>query len=284
MSDSVRTLGKSVIQHGKYNDRVYLMKLARSDFPDILDELDLLAASSGYTKIFAKIPAFTRDAFERQGYAVEARVPGFFNGNTDAYFMGKYLSEQRLLSNNDKVIDEVIAAAQEKFASDRKMALPPGYSLRQADAKDAPEMAALYRQAFKTYPFPIYDPGYLVWAMASDVSYFAVCKGDEIVALSSAEIDAGSENVEMTDFTTRPEHRGTGLSVHLLGKMEEVMSENGLKVAYTIARATSFGMNIAFAKMGYRYGGLLINNTNISGDFESMNVWHKKLTPIRPRY
>jgi len=283
MIDSVSTLGKSVIQHGKYNDRVYLMKLARSDFPAILDELDLLAASGGYTKIFAKVPAFARDAFESQGYAVEAHVPGFFNGKIDAYFMGKYLSEQRPALNNDKAIDEVVAAAQEKFASCKETALPPGYSFRQADDKDAPEMAALYGQVFKTYPFPIYDPAYLIQAMADDVDYFAACKGDKIVALSSAEINADSENVEMTDFATRPEHRGMGLSVHLLGKMEEAMRENGLKTAYTIARATSFGMNIAFAKMGYRYGGLLINNTNISGNFESMNVWYKKLTPIPPR-
>jgi hypothetical protein len=36
-------------------------------------------------------------------------------------------------------------------------------------------------------------------------------------------------------------------------------------------------MNITFAKLGYRYGGRLINNTNISGSIESMNVWYKSL-------
>jgi len=32
-------------------------------------------------------------------------------------------------------------------------------------------------------------------------------------------------------------------------------------------------MNITFAKAGYRYAGTLVNNTDISGTIESMNVW-----------
>jgi hypothetical protein len=45
-----------------------------------------------------------------------------------------------------------------------------------------------------------------------------------------------------------------------------------------IARAPSFGMNITFARMGYSFAGRLINNTNIGGQFEDMNVWHKNLS------
>jgi hypothetical protein len=55
--------------------------------------------------------------------------------------------------------------------------------------------------------------------------------------------------------------------------MEKYIKELGLKTAYTIARALSYGMNITFAKMGYTYSGTLVNNTNISGRLESMNVW-----------
>ncbi|MDD4047577.1 MAG: putative beta-lysine N-acetyltransferase, partial [Clostridia bacterium] len=40
---------------------------------------------------------------------------------------------------------------------------------------------------------------------------------------------------------------------------------------------TSYGMNISFAKHRYQYCGTLINNTNISGSIESMNVWYKAL-------
>lgn len=37
-------------------------------------------------------------------------------------------------------------------------------------------------------------------------------------------------------------------------------------------------MNVTFSKLNYNYGGTLINNTNISGDLESMNVWYKILS------
>jgi hypothetical protein len=60
--------------------------------------------------------------------------------------------------------------------------------------------------------------------------------------------------------------------------MEKEMQQKGIKMAYTIARAVSVGMNIVFAKLGYTYGGRLKNNTNISGEVESMNIWYKAIS------
>ncbi len=59
--------------------------------------------------------------------------------------------------------------------------------------------------------------------------------------------------------------------------MEEKSFKLGIKTVFTIARAKSPGMNITFARSGYDYGGTLVNNTNISGQIESMNVWYKSL-------
>jgi hypothetical protein len=55
------------------------------------------------------------------------------------------------------------------------------------------------------------------------------------------------------------------------------MRARNMKTPYTIARSASPGMNVTFVKSGYRYGGRVINNTNISGRIESMNVWYKHL-------
>jgi len=81
----------------------------------------------------------------------------------------------------------------------------------------------------------------------------------------------------MTDFATLPSHRGRGIATHLLGVMDTHAREAGVRVAYTIARACSFGMNITFGRRGYRYAGTLVNNTQIAGSIESMNVWYKLL-------
>ena len=281
MSDVIEVLGKSVVQHGNYNDRVYLMKLAKEDLPSIVNRLDHLAKTRGYSKILAKVPSFAKEVFTSNGYIAEAHLPDFFNGQDDAYFMGKYLSKQRINVDNNQVLDEVLTVAQEKSTNEGVVELPNGYKFKRASKQDAEPMAELYRQVFKTYPFPIFDPDYIKQTMDDNLIYFAVCQDSEIVALSSAEMDIAAQNNEMTDFATHPEYRGQNLSVYLLTKMEAAMSKEGIKTAYTIARGESFGMNITFAKLGYRYGGTLKNNTNISGSLESMNVWYKKLSADR---
>ena len=105
--------------------------------------------------------------------------------------------------------------------------------------------------------------------------YFGVWHEKSLVALSSCEIYRNQSNAEMTDFATLPEHRGMNLSLHLLDEMENELRKQNINMAYTIARAYSFGMNIAFAKANYIFAGTLRNNTNISGNIESMNVWYK---------
>ena len=112
--------------------------------------------------------------------------------------------------------------------------------------------------------------------MKQNVNYFGVEIKEDLVALSSAEIDEAALNVEMTDFATLPKWRGNSLSIHLLLLMENEMKQRGIKVAYTLARAASRSINIVF--FGYQYGGRLKNNTNISGNIESMNIWHKRIS------
>jgi len=111
--------------------------------------------------------------------------------------------------------------------------------------------------------------------MRSHVSYFLAEKEGRIAAAASGEMDLENRNAEMTDFATLPAHLGRGLAVHLLRYMEPEMKKRGLLTLYTIARALSPGMNITFAKCGYTFGGTLINNTQISGAIESMNLWYR---------
>ena len=113
--------------------------------------------------------------------------------------------------------------------------------------------------------------------MLKHVAYFGIEMDKDFVSLSSAEMDTISKNVEMTDFTTLREFRGNCNASVLLRFMENQMRSRKIQTAYTIARAISPAMNITFGKAGYTYGGRLINNTNIAGQIESMNVWYKKL-------
>jgi putative beta-lysine N-acetyltransferase len=274
MSDTLQKIGNSQIQHGKDNDRIYLMKLDPADLPEIIPQLDELATEQGYTKIFAKVPGPCASEFVRAGYRREGMIPHFYKGETTATFLGKFIDPAREISPQRDEIEKTIILAQSKSGSPMKP-LPEGTTLRPAVEADAEELAAVYKEVFASYPFPIHDPDYLIETMRSHVCYFVAEKDGKIAAAASGEMDQKNRNAEMTDFATLPDHLGNGLAVHLLKFMEPEMEKRGIATLYTIARAISPGMNITFAKCGYTFGGTLINNTQISGSIESMNLWHK---------
>lgn len=277
MSDDIDRLGQSLIQHGKYNDRIYLMKLAREDLPGLLQQLDHLAEEHRYSKIFAKVQKSAQSHFTNSGYVAEAEIPGFFGGREEVIFFGKYLTEERSREQQPALVRDVLTAARAKADSGKGSPLPGSYRLREAGPQHVAAMAELYRQVFATYPFPIHDAEYLRRTMTENVAYFGIWHKQRLVALSSAEMDPEGLNAEMTDFATLPAYRGKGLANHLLADMERHLAVSGFKTAYTIARAYSYGMNITFARQGYCFSGTLTNNTNIFGGLESMNVWYKPL-------
>ncbi len=281
MSDIIANIGSSILQHGKYNDRIYLMKLSNQDFPDIIDDLEKLASTKNYSKIFAKVPGYARREFEKNGYMVEASIPQFYNGHEDVYFMGKFFYGSRRIDEKIEEINEILKNARSYAHNEKKSEtisdLPHDFIFKICDISDAYQVSELYSKVFKTYPFPIHDPSYIMKTMNENFIYFCIRRNNMIVALSSSEMDIAAQNVEMTDFATLPEYRGNGFAIYLLYKMEEEMRKKQMKTVYTISRAVSHGINIIFAKMGYKYGGTLLNNTNISGNLESMNVWYKSL-------
>jgi putative beta-lysine N-acetyltransferase len=277
-TDTIENIGQSTIQHGKVNDRVYLMKLDPHDRHDIPQQLVNLAQKQGYSKIFAKLPSVARQDFAKAGFSLEASIPGFYQDKGDALFMSRFLADQRRKSVCLSRNRDVLEACHSRRQGDEIYTLPQGYFLRPCAESDVDAMAEVYAQVFPTYPFPIQDPAYLLETMQSHVAYFGIWNTDaKLVALSSAEMDRSSNSAEMTDFATLPDERGKALATVLLHAMEQAMPEFGIKTAYTIARAPSFGMNITFARMGYIFGGQLINNTNIAGGFEDMNVWYKTM-------
>lgn len=277
MPDQVTAIGNSTIQHGPANDRVYLMHLADGDMPEMPDRLAALAERRGYTKVIARVPSPALDGFFRAGYHVEAALPNLYRGCEDGFFVAKFFDQARS-ADSGAVLDRRLLM---DGPSERRTSLPEGFSIEEAGPDDAAAVAELYAGTFATYPFPIDDPEYLERSMASDVRFFAVRQGGKIAAASSAEMDPAGENVEMTDFAVMPEYRGLGLSAALLGAMEEAMAGMGMKTAYTICRAGWYPVNRLFAGAGYRYGGTLINNTQICGECESMHVWHRSLCRIQ---
>ncbi|MDY0190251.1 MAG: putative beta-lysine N-acetyltransferase [Desulfuromonas sp.] len=282
-SDVVEKIGSSVVQHGQKNDRVYLMKLDTADLPEILPNISNLAVEHNYSKAFVKIPSCAKQLFEENGYRVEAQVPDLFQAadaghdSEDGLFMARYYADERKVDSAAELVQQVIAVAGQKAAAPKKVALHDTCALQLARPEHCDDMAELYRKTFATYPFPIHDPEYLSATMATNVLYAGIWADSKLLALASAEIDHHNGNAELTDFATDPRWRGHGFASALLQHLETELLPLQIKTGYTIARAPSYGMNICFAQNGYQFGGTLVNNTQISGGLESMNVWHKPL-------
>lgn len=271
--DKSEIIGQSTIQHGPESNRVYLMHLWPSDFPDIIDKIEALATNNGYTKIFAKVPSRFGAAFRMSGYEIEAIVPGFFNGHEDALFLVKYEDQNRREPNTNEM-----ETFQQLLLSDVNTEIPKldnSHILRLLTPEDAEEMTHVFAEVFDSYPFPIFDAEFLKKEMSEETRYFGVFQEGKLVGISSAECDDHLKNAEMTDFAVLPSQRGKKIAIHLLRAMEEYLITKGFKSFYTIARLKSPSMNKTFMNNNYRYTGTLVNNTQIAGQIESMNVWYK---------
>jgi putative beta-lysine N-acetyltransferase len=277
-ADNFQTIGKSFVQHGHLNNRIYVIKLSFDDIPDIIRPLDELAGKEGYTKICIKVPESAAPVFTAAGYCIEATVPFFFHGKESAAFMAKYFDPGRNQVFDTQVTADVLSQAFGYAMKSYQPVLPAGFSIVHAHTGDAKKIAALFDSLFETYPFPIYDPDFITSTMKAGILYFCIQQSKRITAVASCEINAEAQNAEMTDFATDRQFQGIGLAGCLLHAMENEVRKEGVELAYTIARATSYPINITFARAGYEYAGILPNNTNISGGMESMNVWYRKLS------
>ncbi len=275
-SDTIeKVLSGTLIQHGKLNDRIYLLKLNTGDIPEIFSYLTDLAYSNKYSKIICKTPKSYAPAFFANGFIMEAYIPGFYRQEEDMFLVSKFLSSDRILNietNELELLSNLLENTKPKEQS-----LNRKFSFRELTKDDTWEITNIFKTVFKTYPFPVHEEAYIRQTMEDNVRYFGSFHQNKLTAIASSEIDYQSENAEMTDFATHPDYKGNNLASQLLNIMEAEMKKGKIKTLYTIARLKSIPMNLTFIRNNYEYSGTLIKNTNISGDIESMNIYYKQL-------
>lgn len=258
------------------NERLQVLSYDAADAAALRDALLELANLNDYGKVYIKVRGGDRAAFEAAGFAPEARIPRYFLGE-EAWCMALYPRCERRARPNTADEERILAEATQGPADSRRRELPPGYSSTLFDAKDAPELAALYGEVFSTYPYPITDPAYLRETARDNVVYRLVRNAaGHVVAAASAETTPALRNAEMTDFASLPSERGKGLAQFLLAALEDdARARFGIECFFTVARASQPGMLKTFHKAGYLYSGALVNNCTIGGGFETMLVFYK---------
>ncbi|QGT99815.1 Beta-lysine acetyltransferase [Candidatus Syntrophocurvum alkaliphilum] len=265
-----------------YNERISILDFNIIN-PDGMNEfigiIDDLANYNEFGKVWGKIDENNSSLFLDNGFSAEAVIYDYFGFKKNAVICSRFYGDRgksKTHSENLSVLETVLAKAEEAKNNNN---MPDGYSFKTADTGDLNNLASLFKEVFPTYPYPVCDPNYLESTLDHIIYGLLYNAEDKLVAAASAEIDYSVGSAEMTDFATLSSEQGNGLASILLENLESTLPEKNIHCLYTIARSTSFGMNMVFAKHGYRYTGTLVNNCNISGGFEDMNVWCKSTYP-----
>jgi len=274
---TIININGSSIQLSTTCSRIYLIKFYDCDVDKTVFELDKIAEEQNFTKIIAKIPSTAKDIFLNNGYKIEVHIQGLYNNEVDGYFVSKFLTKERETCLDKELIEDVLKVSFKKANTVQKCKLKKEFTFKKIEESEIEQLTNLYKKVFISYPFPIFDPDYIREEMRLENDYFGIWKDNELVAADTAEKNTSAQYAEITDFGILPEYRGKNLSICLLDEIENVLKSQNFKTIYTMARASSYGMNVAFARMKYIFVGTLINNTCMNGSLENIHVWYKKI-------
>lgn len=242
--------------------------------PDALRSfLTDLALRRGMEKIVLPVRSSDVQNMAGNGFHEEGRIPGYFH-DEDSHFLAAFPIHERSVSitlEHEKGMLHDITTTPRLF----KVSFPPGITVRRAEKSDSSELAKLFSTVFKSYPTPVYDQRYLDRTIEKGDIFLVACIEKTVVAVAAAEIDWEHKRAELSDCATLPDYRGLGLNTLLLAKLEEECLSRNINCIFSLARASSYGMNLVLHRLGYIYGGTLVNNCHIGGRLENMNVWSR---------
>ena len=214
--------------------------------------------------------------FEEAGFELEGKINGYFKGK-DAFCMSYFISSDRKKCSNFSKKELLVKQCLDV----RNKFIPRGnnstYCIRNATQNDIKEMVKLFSTVFSTYPSPVYDEKFLKETMNERVLYKVAVYDGKIIGIASADMDKENLNAEITDCATYPDYRGKGILSNIIYSLELNLQDKGFLTLYSLSRAINPGVNVVLSKHNYKYTGRLVNNCNICGTFEDMNIWVKNI-------
>lgn len=208
----------------------------------------------------------------------EGMIKSFFNGE-NAHIYAIFLDPDRnhlQLSEREKNVFQLIHRKKGKGPTHR-FELPSGFHMRWAKKQDAEQMSILYKTVFKSYPTPMNEPEFIKQLIDEDVYFLVVEHNNYIVSACSAELLQNFRAAELSDCATFREHRSKQLLSYQVAHLIPRLKKIGVRTLFSYSRSKSAGMNLVNAKHGFHYGGRMVQNSNISGSMENMNIWYKNI-------
>ncbi len=242
---------------------------------DILKDIIEMAKGESLGKIISNINIKAIKAFISSGFQIEGMIYGFFKGE-DALCVSYFLDGRRVLSAEKDKEDAIVQRCM-KSKTSFELKNMGNIIIRDALKGDIPQMTELFKTVFETYPSPVFNEEYIKGNLNTSALYKVACIDGRVAAAASADMDKDNLNAEITDCATYPQYRGRGILSNLIYYLEQDLRERKFYCAYSLSRAINPGINMALYKHGYKCTGRMLNNCNICGSFEDMNIWSKRL-------
>jgi putative beta-lysine N-acetyltransferase len=258
----------------RYNKRTKLIE-CMGNKEKAVEKIIEYSSKQGLGKIITVMIEDEAKELIAKGFVTEGKIEGYFKGK-DGFCISYFIDEDRSKSERLEEEDDIIKKALE-YSGDFVYANNESYEIRTATEDDAERITKIFNKVFTSYPTPMHNPEYIKEVMQNNTLFKIAEKSGEIISVASADMDVTKLNAEMTDCATLPEYRGKGLLGDLIFKLEEELREKRFVTLFSLSRALSTGINIVFSKQGYSYSGRQINNCDIMGKFEDMNIWVKRL-------
>ncbi|MBW2527006.1 MAG: GNAT family N-acetyltransferase [Deltaproteobacteria bacterium] len=234
------------------------------------------AQANGRGRIALFAPAPMRDGLVQAGFVQEATMPGFYAGTEDCVVLGKAIDPARAELADPDAVADADAILKRKTGSAPPEDRPTPATVR-ATESDAPAIAELVTRTFDRYPTPTGVPEYVAGLIRDGIPFRIVREGDDVVACASADLIRSARTAELTDCATRPDQRGRGLMQGILSDLMDDMRAMGYPTAFTLARASVPGINLAFWRLGFVWRGQMRSSCRIGGGIEDMNVWSRPI-------
>ncbi|AGE63805.1 putative acetyltransferase [Bacillus subtilis XF-1] len=262
------------MDHDGFNKRIRVVRYdgaIEKALPDIV----AAAKEENAEKIIVYAKQHDESILAKQLFTPEGYLKGYYLGYS-ACVMVRYLSESRRQTDSYTEEQEIIEAIY-RTAPRLHNDSTPVFTMRKAETNDMYQLSMLYKKVFRTYPTPVFDPAYIEKTMNANTVYYIMLDHDRLISAASAEINPELGHAEITDCAVLPEYRGHSLTSFLIEALEKEMAGKDIFHVFSLARASSFGMNAVLYHSGYQYGGRLINNCFIAEGLENMNIWCKQL-------
>jgi len=257
-----------------YSDRI------RCDHPDTRDSRALgralleAALDRRRGRVVVLVPEHLRFGLEDVGFYHEATIPGFYRGDEACTVLGYALEPSRYSPADAAAAKKVYEIVHSKGGDRVGRQEPPTLA---GTPRDAGPIARLLADTFEHYPTPSGVPGYIEEQMRQGIPFRVVRGEGEIMACASADLVPQARTAELTDCATRPDVRGRGLMRGILMGLMDDLRQLGYPTAFTLARARVVGVNLVFARLGFKLRGRMNCSCRIGSGMEDMNVWSRRL-------